>query len=86
MKKLLFFIVLSFFAVSVVGAVDLVNKDSKKYDVKISDVGTTHSSIEGNTTKSGICSDCEIEVVGVGTMRASGDEKIIIENGSLKKE
>lgn len=67
-------------------AVDLVNKDSQSYDVKIHSVGTTHTSISGSTTRISICSDCEIEVVNVGKVQASGDEKVVIENGSLKKE
>ncbi len=71
---------------SPVFAVDLVNKDSKKYEVKIHDAGTTHSSIEGNTTKTSVCSDCEIEVVGVGKVKASGSEKVVIKDGKLSKE
>lgn len=68
-------------------AVDLVNKDSKKYDVKIhSGASTTSSSIESNTTMMSVCSECKIEVVGVGEMEASGSDKVIIKDGKLDKE
>jgi len=86
MKKCIAAVILVSFICLPAFAVDLVNKDSRKYEVKIHDVGTTHSSIEGNTTKVSICSDCEIEVVGVGSMKASGSEKIIIKDGQLSKE
>ena len=67
-------------------AVDLKNEDSKKYDVKV-EVGasTTSTSIEGNTTKVSICSDCKITVVGVGTVEASGSDVVVIKNGELSK-
>jgi hypothetical protein len=88
MKKTVICILMvtSLFLCSAVLAADLINKDSKSYEVKIHDVGTTHSSIEGNTTKVSICSDCKIEVVGVGTIKASGSDKIVIKDGSLSKE
>lgn len=74
-------------AVSVASAVDLVNKDSKTYKVKIHDgPATTNSSISGSTTQSSVCSDCEIEVVGVGSVKASGSTTVIIENGALRKD
>ncbi len=86
MKKCVAVFILVSFICMPAFAVDLVNKDSQKYEVKIHDVGTTNSSIEGNTTKVSVCSDCEIEVVGVGSMKASGSEKIIIKDGKLSKE
>jgi hypothetical protein len=65
-------------------AVDLVNRDSKSYKVKIHDVGTTHSSIGSNTIRPSVCSRCKIEVVGVGTVKASGSgTKVIIKGGRL---
>ena len=68
-------------------AVDLVNKDGQTYEVKIHDgPATTHSSISGNTTQSSICSDCKLEVVGVGTVEASGSDTVVIENGSVRKD
>lgn len=68
-------------------AVDLKNEDSKKYDVKV-EVGasTTSTSIEGNTTKVSICSDCKITVVGVGTVEASGSDVVVIKDGKLSKK
>lgn len=68
-------------------AVDLKNEDAKKYDVKV-EVGasTTSTSIEGNTTKVSICSECTITVVGVGTVEASGSDVVVIRNGELSKQ
>lgn len=68
-------------------AVDLKNEDSKKYDVKV-EVGasTTSTSVEGNTTKVSICSDCKITVVGVGTVEASGSDVVVIKDGKLSKK
>lgn len=68
-------------------AVDLKNEDSQSYDLKIHDgPATTHSSIEGNTTRTSICSDCTIEVVGVGSIQASGDAVVVIKDGQLSIE
>lgn len=68
-------------------AVDLKNEDSSSYDIKIHDgPSTTSTSIEGNTTRVSICSDCKIEVVGVGTVEASGDTVVVIKNGELSVE
>jgi len=69
-------------------AADLQNRDSKSYDVKIHDGGsTTHSSIGGNTYRNSVCSSCRLEVVGVGEIDVeSGDSRVTIQNGSLSKE
>lgn len=65
-------------------AVDLKNEDSKSYEIKIHDGPTvTSSSIDGGTTRAGICSECTIEVVGVGTIEASGDQVVVIKDGEL---
>jgi hypothetical protein len=74
------------FAVSTYG-VDLKNADGSRYEVKItSGAMTTSTSIEGNTMQSNVCSDCEVEVVGVGKIRASGSETILIRDGKLSKQ
>ena len=68
-------------------AVDLKNEDSKSYEVKIHDgPAVTSSSIEGNTTRASICSECTIEVVGVGSVEASGDQVVVIKDGELSIE
>jgi len=68
-------------------AVDLKNEDSKTYEVKVHEGGaTTNTSIGGNTTKYSITSDGKIEVVGVGTIRASGDDVVVIKDGAISKE
>ena len=69
------------------GAVDLKNQDSKTYEVKVHEGGaTTNTSISGNTTKHSITSDGKIEVVGVGTIEASGDDVVVIKDGAISKE
>ena len=68
-------------------AVDLKNEDSTRYEVKVYDGGgTLNTWIDGNTTSASICSDCEIEVVGVGKIKAKGSEKVIIKDGKLSKQ
>ncbi len=69
-------------------ATDLTNKDSKKYEVKVADVGTLNTSIESNTTSPSICrGSCTVTVVGVGSIKITGKEKVIvIKNGSLSLE
>lgn len=65
---------------------DLKNEDGQRYEVKVHDGGTTRNTwIDGNSTVLSICSSCEIEVVGIGKMRVSGSDKLIIKNGKLSK-
>lgn len=74
------------FAISTYG-VDLKNADGTRYEVKISSGAmTTSTSIDANTTQSNVCSDCEIEVVGIGKIKASGSETIVIKDGKLSKQ
>ena len=66
---------------------DLRNEDGKRYEVKVYDGGTTRNTwIDGTTTVQSICSSCEIEVVGVGKMKVSGSDKLVIKNGKLSKQ
>ena len=69
-------------------ATDLTNKDSQRYEVKVADVGTLNTSIESNTTSPSICSkSCTVTVVGVGSVKITGKEKVIvIKNGALSLE
>jgi hypothetical protein len=68
-------------------AVDLKNQDGTRYEIKINSGATaSSSSIEGNTTQSNVCGDCEIEVTGVGKISASGSETVIIKDGKLSKQ
>lgn len=65
---------------------DLKNEDGKRYEVKVHDGGTTRNTwIDGTSTILSICSSCEVEVVGVGKMRVSGSDKLVIKNGKLSK-
>ena len=68
-------------------AVDIQNKDSKKYDLKIeSGASTTSTSIEGNTTKANACTECSVEVVGAGKVDAKGDDVVLIKDGAVTVE
>ena len=65
-------------------AVDLRNEDSKTYKVGIHERSfTTWTSVSGGTTLYGVCPECRIEVVGLGTVRASGADVVIIRDGAL---
>ena len=71
---------------SISSAVSLQNKDSKSYDIKVKGSSTMSTSISGGTTKGSICSSsCTIEVDGVGSIEASGSDKVIIKDGKLSK-
>ncbi len=72
---------------SLATAVSLQNKDSKSYDIKVKGSSSTMStSINSGTTKSSICrSSCTITVDGVGSIEASGSDKVVIKNGKLSK-
>ena len=83
MKKLLMVLL---FTSSLVSAVSLQNKDSKSYDIKVKGSSTMSTSISGGTTKGSICSSsCTIEVDGVGSIEASGSDRVVIKNGKLSK-
>jgi hypothetical protein len=86
MRSICALLVIAIGAVSVFPA-DLRNEDSKRYEVKVYDGGTTRNSwIDGNSTIASICSSCEIEVVGVGRMKISGSDKISIKGGKLTNQ
>jgi len=83
MKKLMLTMLL---ASSMSQAVSLQNKDSNSYDIKVKGSSTMSTSINGGTTKSSICSSsCTIEVKGVGSIDASGSDKVVIKDGKLSK-
>jgi hypothetical protein len=68
-------------------ASDLKNEDSARYEIKISSgASTTSTSIEGNTRQSNVCTECEIEVVGVGKIQVKGSDVAVIKDGKLSKQ
>lgn len=68
-------------------AADLRNEDGKRYEVKVYDGGTVRNTwIDANSSVIVICSNCEIEVVGIGRMKVSGSDRLIIRNGSVAKQ
>lgn len=81
------FIAVSLFLATTAFAADLRNEDGKRYEVKIHGSSTTTNTwIDGNSTTLSICSDCEIEVVGIGKIRVKGSERAVIKNGKLSKQ
>jgi hypothetical protein len=66
---------------------DLINKDSKKYDLEINTGGsTTHTSINGNTNSSGGAKKgytIKNKTTG-STLKVVSDGDVIIQNGQVK--
>lgn len=78
---------LSMFLMVSIFAADLRNEDGKRYEVKVYEGSTTRNTwIDGNSTVMSICSNCEVEVVGVGKVKISGSERLVIKNGKLSKQ
>lgn len=87
MKKSIIAAALMILPASFAIAADLRNEDSKRYEVKVYDGGTTRNTwIDGNSSTPSICSSCEVEVVGVGRMKISGSDKLTIKGGKLVKQ
>ena len=86
-KSIFRFLTLSLLLALTAFAGDLRNEDGKRYEVKVHEGSTTRNTwIDGNSTVLSICSNCEIEVVGVGRVRVSGQERAVIKNGRLTKQ
>jgi hypothetical protein len=65
-------------------AVDLENNDHQNYVVKIHDgASTSTGTIYSISVQKQVCSKCEIEVVGVGSIKVSGSVTVTIKNGAL---
>ncbi len=85
LKKIITIISLTLISSSLL-AVSLQNKDSKSYSIKIkSSSSTMTGSISGGTVKGSVCSKCKITVDGVGSIDASGSDRVVIKGGSLSK-
>lgn len=68
-------------------AADLKSEDGVKYELKIyKSEGRVETTIDGGITISQICSECEIEVVGVGSAKISGAEVWVIKDGKLTRQ
>ena len=87
MKPMAALLAATLILVANVFAVDLRNEDGRRYEVKIHSGATTLNTwIDANTTSPSICSDCEIEIEGVGRIKAKGSEKVVIKDGKLSKQ
>jgi hypothetical protein len=89
MKKLLFVLTI-LFAMAPLFAGDLINKDSKRYDLEINTGGggTTHTYISGNTNASGQArKGYTIKIKDNGsTIKIDFDGDVLIVKGQLKRK
>lgn len=85
MKK----IFIMFFVLIAMGvySADLVNKDSRSYDIAIEQTGTTHTSISSSTTQMGGAPDgATIRIKDTGsTIKVNGSKDVIIKDGQLSQ-
>ena len=87
MKTLASALVLVLFSATGAFAVQLRNEDSGRYDLRIdSGISTLSTFVNSNTTMKACDDTCSIEVMGVGTIEASGDETVVIQDGELSIE
>jgi hypothetical protein len=88
MKKLMVLCAM-IFAAAPLFAGDLINKDSKKYDLEIaSGASTIHTSIGGNTNASGQArKGTKIKIKDTGsTITVDFDGDVLIKSGKLEKK
>lgn len=66
----------------------LINKDSERYDYRIScGAGTTSTYIGSNTTQSGaLKKGCKIELENGEKYEVEGDEDVVIKNGKMEED
>lgn len=66
-------------------AVELANKDSQAYTVKVTEEGSEPQevSLEPGATQEVCNANCQIEIDGIGSVNATGTETISIENGAI---
>jgi hypothetical protein len=79
-----------FFAIraGTASAVDLQNDDDKRYTVKFTqNERKSETVLEPKSTRRDLFSgEADIEVVGVGNIKASGTQIVIIKNGKLTRK
>lgn len=85
MKKIIGLLVMAF-SVSIFAG-DLINKDSKKYDIEIIDGSTLQASINGNTNRTMAAKKgVTIKIKGGNSIKVDFDGDVIIKNGQLSKK
>jgi len=68
-------------------AVDLKNYDQNSYRVVYNEAGTMRSKVvTPGQTLSGICTECDVHIIGVGTIHAVGRDYVVIENRNARIE
>lgn len=85
MKNLLIALGIVLLSTSNALAVDLQNKDSQGYSIKITEGGrSSEISIEAGQTLTKVCSSsCQVDIEGIGSINGKGSEKISIEDGNF---
>jgi len=83
MKRVLLIAVSLLVFVPFAGAVDVVNYDSSSYKIEVDDGVIHKETIDANSTTYNVCQEGDIKIVGGDSVHASGDQKVIIEDGSL---
>lgn len=85
MKKLIFALGIILFSATNVLAVELTNKDSQAYTVKVTQEGyeAEEISLEPGATQEVCTTNCQIEVDGIGSVNATDTEVLTIENGAI---
>ncbi|RHX85108.1 hypothetical protein [Leptospira stimsonii] len=79
--------ILLFTVSTAIYSVDIVNKDKVSYRISYDDAGTQHNEILNPGKKmNSICGECTVRISGLGSFRAAGSEKIIIQNGEVTVE
>lgn len=87
MKIFINLLAISIFGLANLCSGELRNEDGKRYEVRVHEGSTVRNTwIDANSTTLSICSNCEIEVVGVGRIKISGAERAVIKNGRLSKQ
>ncbi len=84
MKKLIVALGIVLLSSSSALAVDLTNKDSQPYQVKVTEGSNTKEiSLEPGATEKVCSSTCQIDIDGIGSINASGTETLTIKNGAI---
>ncbi|MCX8124574.1 MAG: hypothetical protein N3F66_10485, partial [Spirochaetes bacterium] len=86
-EKMCFFIIMILLTSATVFSADLVNKDSKKYNIEVTTYGTLNISIGANTTlMSGAPDGSTIKIKETGsTIKVNGNKPAIIKDGKLSQ-
>lgn len=85
MKKLILALGIVLLSATNTLAVELTNKDSQAYTVKVTQEGSEAEeiSLEPGATQEVCTANCQIDVDGIGSINVTGTEVLTIENGAI---